>query len=172
MSQTQLKNDIDESLTMDENKPTSDVQSINDVTNGISKDKQLNGLNGSSNGSVKPDAAGRMQANQFKPGQSGNPKGRQKGSRNKLADQFIMDLHDLWKRKGMQVLEIVADKEPSKLLGAMVQVLPKDFQVSVDIDQIQWVINAGPSLDTDTWLEKHNLIEHELSTGESDKNDQ
>lgn len=32
--------------------------------------------------------------NRFKPGQSGNPKGREKGSRNKLGEAFLEAMHD------------------------------------------------------------------------------
>ena len=32
----------------------------------------------------------------WKPGQSGNPKGRPQGSRNKLSEDFLADLHDAW----------------------------------------------------------------------------
>jgi hypothetical protein len=42
---------------------------------------------------VNPALAGSKQAvTQFKPGQSGNPKGRAKGSRNKLSENLLSDL--------------------------------------------------------------------------------
>ncbi len=51
----------------------------------------------------------------FQPGQSGNSKGRPKGTRNKLSEAFLHDLRDCWSRRGIQVLEEVATKEPAKL---------------------------------------------------------
>ena len=68
----------------------------------------------------------------FQPGQSGNSKGRPKGTRNKLSEAFLHDLRDCWSRRGIQVLEEVAIKEPAKLLAAMVQLMPKDVLISVN----------------------------------------
>lgn len=95
----------------------------------------------------------------IKPGEALNPKGRPKGSRNKVSEAFLQDMHDIWQRRGMQVLEEIATKEPGKLLAAMVQVLPKDFQLSVDTDQVNWVINAQPQLSESDWRKQNNLPE-------------
>ena len=57
----------------------------------------------------------------------------------------------------MQILEDVADTDPKKLLAAMVQVLPKDFQVSVMEDNAsKWVINAQP-LSIEEWQEMYGI---------------
>lgn len=113
---------------------------------------------------VAPDVTGSNRTTIFKPGQSGNPAGRPKGSRNKLSERFLEDMHDLWKRRGMQVLESIVETHPEKLLAAMVQVLPRDFQVTVtDENATKWVINAVP-LSTEEWQAEHGLEKDEDST--------
>ena len=102
------------------------------------------------------------QSTQFKPGQSGNPAGRPMGSRNKLSETFITDLQQLWDEQGSAILQRVADEHPEKLMAAMVQVLPKDFQLTVDADQARWVINASPRLSEQQWRQMHGIDSPEL----------
>jgi hypothetical protein len=40
----------------------------------------------------------------WKPGQSGNPLGCPKGSRNKLAEQFFVDVYENWKKTAVPLL--------------------------------------------------------------------
>ena len=121
----------------------------------------------------------------WRPGQSGNPKGRPKGTRNKLSEQFLLDMHKVWTEvteiegkasvMALDVIRAVAIKEPSKMLSAMVQVLPKDFQVSVDIDHVNWVISATPKVferDSSEWLTEHGLQGAEAQDNSSTKGEQ
>ena len=96
-------------------------------------------------------------ATQFKPGQSGNPLGRPVGSRNKLSEHFITDLQAIWDEQGPSILQRVADEHPEKLLQAMVQLLPKDFQISVDQQDVKWVINAQPEMTTEEWCSQYGV---------------
>ncbi len=105
----------------------------------------------------------------FKPGQSGNPKGRPKGSRNKLSEDFLKDFSDTWEKFGTQALEYMAKHEPVKLVQAAVQILPKDFQLTVDADQVQWVISAGPVLSPEDWFEWVKADNAKLEAEKADK---
>jgi hypothetical protein len=51
-------------------------------------------------------------APQWQPGQSGNPKGRPIGSRNKLNEKFILALHDDFAKHGPAVIAEVREKRP------------------------------------------------------------
>jgi hypothetical protein len=64
----------------------------------------------------------------FKPGQSGNPAGRPKGSRVKLEEIFVADLVEAWKVHGKAALDIVASVDPAKFCQIAATVLPKQTQ--------------------------------------------
>jgi hypothetical protein len=60
-------------------------------------------------------------------------------------------------------MQRVAEESPEKLLAAMVHVLPKDFQVTVDQQNVKWVINASSTkLTEQQWREMHGLDSPEL----------
>ena len=49
---------------------------------------------------------------QFKPGQSGNYKGRTRGARSKLGEQFLSDIYEAWETSGKDALnKAIEDKQ-------------------------------------------------------------
>lgn len=68
----------------------------------------------------------------FKPGQSGNPLGRQKGSRNKFAEQFFKDFHNDWLEHGVAAIRDVRKKDPSTYLRVGASLLPKELNINDD----------------------------------------
>ena len=51
----------------------------------------------------------------FLAGNTGNG-GRKPGSRNKLGEQFLSDLHQEWEKSGPAALKAMAEKDPSGFL--------------------------------------------------------
>ena len=68
----------------------------------------------------------------WKPGQSGNPGGRPKGSRNRLSEDFIRAFADDFEVYGAAVIEEVRRERPSDYLKICASLLPKDLEVTLN----------------------------------------
>jgi hypothetical protein len=68
----------------------------------------------------------------IKPGEVRNPAGRPKGTRNKLGEDFLKDLHDAWKTKGKGAIDCVVKDRPHEFLKVVAGLLPKDINIKVD----------------------------------------
>lgn len=81
----------------------------------------------------EPDAAPEKQKpfHLWKPGQSGNPQGRPKGSRNKLGEAFIADLYADWLENGMETVMRVREEKPDQYLKVVASILPKQVDVKL-----------------------------------------
>lgn len=74
---------------------------------------------------------------QFKPGQTGNPSGRPKGSRNKLGEAFVADMLANWEEHGPETIEQVRTEKPDQYLKVVASILPKELNVKVsELDEL------------------------------------
>ena len=68
----------------------------------------------------------------FKPGQSGNSKGRPKGARNRLGTQFLEALEADFNQSGPQAIALVREKKPEVYIRVVADPLPKEANINVE----------------------------------------
>lgn len=59
--------------------------------------------------------------------------GRPKGSRNKLGEEFIRDLHADWQQNGPAVIQAVRAEKPAEYLKVVASLLPKQVEIKEGI---------------------------------------
>jgi len=79
----------------------------------------------------EPAPAGGQQRSShlFQPGQSGNPKGRAKGSRNKLGEEFLAALQADFQENGAEAIAKVRDEKPDVYLRVIASILPREIKI-------------------------------------------
>lgn len=70
-------------------------------------------------------------AHWFKPGQSGNPAGKPKGTRHKLTEDFVKALADDFDQHGRDAIVAVRTDDPGKYLDIVAKLVPKDVELNV-----------------------------------------
>jgi len=64
----------------------------------------------------------------WKPGESGNPQGRPRGSRNKLGEDFVRALCEDFEQHGAAVIALVRETRPQDYLKVVAALVPKQIE--------------------------------------------
>lgn len=66
----------------------------------------------------------------WKPGQSGNPKGRPKGARSRLSEDFLKAVQQDFEKHGVATVEKVRERRPHEYLRIVASIVPKELNVT------------------------------------------
>lgn len=66
----------------------------------------------------------------WKPGQSGNPKGRPQNAKQKLSDAFLADMLTAWEASGKDAIDRVIAERPHEFIKAVGAIVPKDISIN------------------------------------------
>src|SRR5262245_38289096 len=83
----------------------------------------------SRNNEMMPVFTGLKQDTRFRPGQSGNPTGRPKGSRNKVTENLLEALASDFEVHGKEVIERVRGERPHEYLKIVASLVPKQMEI-------------------------------------------
>lgn len=67
----------------------------------------------------------------WKPGQTGNPKGRPVAARQRLTDSFIRDLSAHYAQHGAEIITRVAEEDPVAYMNIVARFIPKETELTI-----------------------------------------
>ena len=68
----------------------------------------------------------------WKKGQSGNPAGRPKGSRDKLTESLYKEFLEHWGEHGMEAIDKMFKSKPEMYVQAAIRLVPTQHEVAMD----------------------------------------
>lgn len=83
----------------------------------------------------------------FVKGQSGNPAGAKKGAKHGLGEAMVRELQVQFAQHGKAAIEHLATTDPKAFLEVCVKVLPKEINVSGNVDHNHSVTVAAERVD-------------------------
>lgn len=82
--------------------------------------------------------------NMWRPGQSGNPNGRPKGSKGKLTEAFVLAMHDDFVEHGQQAIAMVREEKPDQYLRVIASMVPKEMTLDQGDTSIERLLADMP----------------------------
>lgn len=87
----------------------------------------------------------------YQPGETGNPRGRPRGSRDRITQAFLNDMEDAWRKDGADAIKRMAADHPVDFVKVVASLLPRDINITSDafVDALKELhaLRAGPILD-------------------------
>lgn len=96
----------------------------------------------------------------WKPGESGNPKGRPRHVRERLTQEFISDLADSWKEHGKQAIETLRRDDIGSYTRLVAQLIPRDVRVEHSADSVAELLTLVTQRRKAALEQNEKVIEH------------
>ena len=84
---------------------------------------------------AKDQRAAHLKKFAFKKGQSGNPKGRPEGSKNRLQEGFLRELADDFQVHGAAAIVAMREERPGDYIRVVAGLMPKDANFNMKADE-------------------------------------